>query len=174
VKQQHTGAVFTYQSQIKSSLITKDVDRVDTITGSSDAGISRMISISDPLVTQVLSGLKSQSVSLTKQQFMTNCGSQHSQPYVASVMGGQASFNPPTDDVVALSGKSIKVKKYVGRVTNVTYAGSTISADIVAYLSPQYPALPLKQIISISESSVSIITGAQITDVLKSALPVVQ
>jgi hypothetical protein len=174
IKQQHTGAVFTYQSKIQSPYITKDLDRVDTITESSDAGISRTVAINDEMIRDFISGMANQKVSITKQQFITNCSGEQSQPYVASVMGGQASFNPPIDDVVTISGKSIKVKKYVGRVTNVTYAGSTINADIIAYLSPQYPALPLKQVISISSSSLSIITGAQITDVLKSSLPAAQ
>jgi hypothetical protein len=171
IKQQRSGASFNYQSDIKSPYLTKSVTRTDRITAASDVSIERQISINDPMVTQFIGGLANQTVLLKKDQFLSSCQNQTNQPVVTSVMGGQAMFNPPIQESLSINGKVISATKYVGQVTNVTYAGSAVSADLIVYLSPLYPALPLKQIISIKQSSLAILVGAQITDVLQPPLP---
>jgi hypothetical protein len=57
-------------------------------------------------------------------------------------------------------------------LNNVTFGGMRISANVKMYVSSRYPALPLKQIMTITASpDLQIIQGASFVDTIKSPLP---
>ena len=174
VKQQPKDAKFIYNTQIKASILSKQVERVETITASSASGISRSIVINDPLITQYVKGLASQSLTLSKTAFTQACQKAGGQPVAISGLGGDITVKSQADDVLSLNGQQIKVKRITAQASNVKYGGYTISADVIAYIAVEYPALPLKQTITINQASLDLLNGAVIQDQLKSALPTIK
>jgi len=75
-------------------------------------------------------------------------------------------------EVLTLQGRQIPVQRVDMQLNNVSYAGYQVTASVRMYVSDRYPALPLKQNLTIIDCpSMSIINGASFVDVLKSPLP---
>ena len=172
VKQQPVDAVFTYTAKgTKSGLGEIPFTHEETVTVSSDSGISRKVEIKG------LSnfGVKdtSTSVTLTREKFLQTCKSANGQPVTLSALGGTISFDGTmVDETISLSGKKIKAKRAKGQASDIKYGGYSGSADVVIYVSNEYPALVLKQDITIKGSSISLANGAVLKEELSSKLPV--
>jgi hypothetical protein len=174
VKQQPVGAVFTYTAKgTKSDLggLAIPFTHKETVTVSSDSGISRKVEISG------LSsfGVKdtSTSVTLTREKFLQTCKSANGQPATLSALGGTISFDGTmVDETISLSGEQINAQRAKGQASDIKYGGYSGSADVVIYVSNEYPALVLKQDITIKGSSISLANGAVLKEELSSKLPV--
>jgi hypothetical protein len=168
LKQQPKGAVFKYQEQI--SKLSVNAERTDTITASSDQGITRSIVINDQTLAAFAGNLANQTVTITKDLFLKGCADNGGQPGAVAILGGTVKYGAPVSESLSIGGKQLAVKKYTGTATNLSYGGMIINADVVAYMSPQYPAFPLKQIITVKSDN-SLINGAVITDLFSGTLP---
>lgn len=171
LKQQPVGAKFVYDSSL-AAIINETFERHVQITGSSPDAISQSITVMSGLIKQYVPNLAQQSIRLDKASFLKACQTQIPQPVAMSTLGGQVVLKGRTKEALVIQGKTIPAECVDVEVQNVTYGGYQVSARVKMYVSSRYPALPLKQILTITDSpNLSIINGASFTDTLKSALP---
>jgi hypothetical protein len=174
-RQQPAKAKFSYSMQISvKSFINPfgtPIARYETITSSSDAAIVRTDTISDPIISQYASGLQNQTFTLAKDKFIQSCQTSGGLPVALSGVQGEIVLKGQTDDSITLGTTTLKVKKLNLTISNVKLGTYTISGDAIVYVSSDYPGLPLKQSITITQASQSLFNGAVISDQLSSALP---
>jgi hypothetical protein len=168
LKQQPKGAVFQYQETAPKLSIS--ATRVDTITSSSEQGVTRSIVVNNPIVNAFVSKPGGQAVTLTKDLFLRGCSKNNGQPISEMVLGGTVQFSAPTSESISINGTSIAAKKFVGTASNFKYGSLTVNADVVIFTSPLYPAIPLKQVM-VFKSESPLLNGVEITDELISKLP---
>jgi len=181
VRQMPAQSSFTYDTNIaiadptiKQLLPKLQSDRVETITASSDASLSRKITFTNSLITQYVSGAANiPAISITKDKFISTCQKDNGQPVTVTGLGGDFSIVSQGDDTVSINGQSIKVRRLQLQATNVSFIGTNADASVTVYLSTDYPLLPLKQQMTITRSSLSILNGAVVTDTFKGTLPTV-
>ena len=182
VSQMPAQSSFTYDTHIavadptiKSLLPNLQSDRVETVVASSDASVSRKITFTNPLITQYVSGAANiPAISIAKDKFISTCQKDNGQPVTVTGLGGDVTIVSQGDDTVSINGQSIKVRRLQLQATNVSFIGTNADASISVYLSTDYPLLPLKQQMTITRSSLSILNGAVVTDTFKGTLPTVK
>jgi len=171
LRQQTVGSKFVYDSSL-SAMIGESFERYVTITASAPEAISQSITVTSGLVKQFAPNFEQQTIRLDKASFLKACQTQVPQPVAMSTLGGQLVLKGRTKEALVIQGRTIPAECVDVEVQNVTYGGYKVSARVKMYVSSRYPALPLKQILTITDSpSLSIINGASFTDTLKSALP---
>jgi hypothetical protein len=172
VKQQVVGAKYVYDSNIDLKYLAFPVKHQMTITASSDASITSQISIDDPILNSLVPGITNLTVALKKDKFIADCQKIGGQPIVVVGVEGDITVTEQVDDNVVINGQQIPAKRMKIQANNVKLGSYTVSADIVVYMSTLYPAVPLKQTITVTKSpDFSGILGAVISDELKSGLP---
>lgn len=172
LRQQPTGSKFIYDSGFTASLFTDQFERHVSITNSSQAGISQAISVTSEIVTSVAPSLNQQTITLDKNKFIQACQANVPQPIAISTLGGQLVVKSKTTESLFLQGQSVPVERVDMDLNNVSYGGYQITANVKMYVSSRYPALPLKQIMTITDSpNLQIIKGASFVDTIKSPLP---
>lgn len=173
LRQQAVGSKFVYDSNLSlSAMIHESFERYVTITASAQEAISQSIKVTSGLVKQFAGNLEQQTIRLDKASFLKACQTQIPQPVAMSTLGGQLVLKGRTKEALVIQGKTIPAECVDVEVQNVTYGGYQVSARVKMYVSSRYPALPLKQILTITDSpNLPIINGASFTDTLKSALP---
>jgi hypothetical protein len=173
IKQQHTGSQFLYDTNVSVlGLLSKNARSV-SITSASVQAITESTSLSGEAVSLYPSLGQPVSISFTKEKFMSTCQQSQPQTIAISALNGQVSVAPPVSQTLTLAGQQIPVQLYKMTLTNVKYAGIVVSGNVDVYISARYPALPLKQVLTITDST-TVPAGTMITDQLKSALPVSQ
>lgn len=174
-RQQPKGAQFVYDTSLAASIFTDRFDRNVVISSSSSEAISQTITVTSQIIQQFSSSLKQQTVTLLKSKFLQGCQKEIPQPIAIATLGGQLIVKGKSNEVVVLQGKSVPTQRYDMQLNNVSYSGYQISADVQLWVSPRYPALPLKQTMTITESpKLDLIKGASFVDILKSPLPSAQ
>jgi hypothetical protein len=172
LRQQPTGAKFIYDSSVSAVIFSDEFERHVSITGSSQNAISQSISVTSEDVTSVVPSLNQQTITLDKAKFIEACQAKIPQPIAIATLGGQLVVKSKTQESLALQGQNVPVECVDMDLNNVTYGGIRISANVKMYVSSRYPALPLKQIMTITESpNLQIIRGASFVDTIKSPLP---
>lgn len=171
LRQQPQGAQFVYDTSL-SALLSERFDRNVVITSSSPEAISQSITVTSKLIEQFASSMKQQNVTLAKSKFLQACQKEIPQPIAIATLGGQLLVKGKSNDAVMLQGKSVPAQRYDMQLNNVSYSGYQISADVQLWVSSTYPALPLKQTMTITDSpKLDLIKGASFVDILKSPLP---
>jgi hypothetical protein len=90
-------------------------------------------------------------------------------------LGGQLLVKGKFNEALILQGQSVPTQRYDMQLSNVSYGGYQISADVQLWVSSKYPALPIKQTMTITDSpKLDLIKGALFIDTLKSPLPSAQ
>ena len=172
LRQQSTGAKFIYDSSFSASIFSDQFERHVSITNASQNGISQSISVTSEIVTNVVPSLNQQVITLDKSKFIEACQAKVPQPIAISTLGGQLVVKSKTQESLTLQGQNVPVERVDMDLNNVTYGGLRISANVKMYVSSRYPALPLKQVMTITESpNLQIIRGASFVDTIKSPLP---
>ena len=177
IKQQRTGMQFAYDTSVSAGVLSSSFlgenTRTVTITSATDQAISESISISGSIVSLYPTLGQPFNLTFTKEKFMSACQQNQPQPIAVSALNGQISVAPPINQTVTISGQQISAQLYKMTLTNVNYGGIVVSGNVDVYISARYPALPLKQVLTITDST-TVPAGTMITDQLKSALPVSQ
>jgi len=183
VKQQPLGQKFAYAGTIKLpslSGITVGYTRSEEVTASSDAAISRKISVTaDPAVSSffdaqsLLQKLGTNQLTLTKEKFIQTCSKANGQPVAVTGLGGELVIGAFKDEMVSLkSGQTIATKHVDIDVKNVSLGNySVTSARVGSNISAQYPVLPLKQQLILSDISEAFLKGATLDELLATGLP---
>ena len=172
LRQQPTGAKFIYDSSFSAVIFSDQFERHVSIKGSSQSAISQSISVTSEIVTSVVPTLNQQTITLDKAKFIEACQAKIPQPIAIATLGGQLVVKMKTQESLTLQGQNVPVECVDMDLNNVTYGGIRISANVKMYVSSRYPALPLKQIMTITESpNLQIIRGASFVDTIKSPLP---
>jgi hypothetical protein len=172
LRQQPTGAKFIYDSSFSEVIFSDQFERHVSITGSSQNAISQSISVTSEIVTSVVPTLNQQTITLDKVKFIEACQAKIPQPIAIASLGGQLVVKSKTQESLALQGQNVPVECVDMDLNNVTFGGMRISANVKMYVSSRYPALPLKQIMTITASpDLQIIQGASFVDTIKSPLP---
>jgi hypothetical protein len=173
LRQQPTGSKFIYDSSFTAaSIFTDQFERHVSITNSNQNGISQSISVTSEIVTNVVPSLNRQTITLDKSKFIQACQANVPQPIAIATLGGQLVVRSKTAEVLILQGQSVPVERIAMDLNNVSYGGYQITANVEMYVSSRYPALPLKQIMTITDSpNLQIIKGASFVDTIKSPLP---
>ena len=173
LRQQPTGSKFIYDSSFSAgSIFTDQFERHVSITNSGQTGISQAISVTSEIVTNVVPSLNQQTITLDKNKFIQACQANVPQPIAISTLGGQLVVKSKTIESLILQGQSVPVERIDMDLNNVSYGGYKITANVQMYVSDRYPALPLKQIMTITDSPIlQIIKGASFLDTIKSPLP---
>lgn len=173
IKQQQAGSQFLYDTNVSVLGLSSKNTRTVAITGATAQAITESISLSGDVVSFYPSLGQPVSLSFTKEKFMSTC--QHSQPQTIAIsaLNGQVSVAPPVSQTLTLGGQQLPVQLYKMTLTNVTYGDLVVSGNVDVFLSPRFPALPLKQILTVTNSTM-IPVGTTITDQLISALPIAQ
>ncbi len=175
LRQQSQGAQFVYDTTLSAFIFNDRFDRNVVITSSTQDGISQSISVTSKLIEQHVSNLKQQTVTLQKSKFLEACQKEIPQPIAIATLGGQLLVKSKSNETIMLQGKSLPTQRFDMQLNNVSYSGYQISADVKLWVSPQYPALPLKQTMTITDSpKLDLLKGASFVDSLKSPLPTVQ
>lgn len=175
LRQQSQGAQFVYDTTLSAFIFTDRFDRNVVITSSTQDGISQSISVTSKMIEQYVSNLKQQTVTLQKSKFLEACQKEIPQPIAIATLGGQLLVKGKSNETIMLQGKSVPTQRFDMQLNNVSYSGYQISADVKLWVSPQYPALPLKQTMTITDSpKLDLLKGASFVDSLKSPLPTVQ
>jgi hypothetical protein len=174
-RQQPKGAQFVYDTSLTASIFTDRFDRNVIISSSSPDAISQTITVTSQLIQQFSSSLKQQTVTLQKSKFLQGCQKEIPQPIAIATLGGQFIVKGKSNEALVLQGNSVPAQRYDMQLNNVSYSGYQISADVQLWVSSKYPALPLKQTMTITDSpKLDIIKGARFVDILKSPLPSAQ
>lgn len=175
LRQQPQGAQFVYDTSLTALILTDRSDRNVVISSSSPEAISQTITLTSQMIQQFASSLKQQTVTLHKAKFLQGCQKEIPQPIAIATLGGQLIVKGKSNEAVVLQGKSVPAQRYDLQLNNVSYSGYQISADVQLWVSSKYPALPLKQTMTITDSpKLDLIKGASFVDILKSPLPTVQ
>jgi len=174
IKQQRTGMQFVYDTSVSagglSSSFLGENTRTVSITSATDQAISESISISGWIVQYYQALGQSVNLTFTKEKFMSACQQNQPQPIAISALNGQVTVAPPVNQTIAVAGQQIPTQLYKMTLTNVNYGGIVVSGNVDVYISARYPALPLKQVLTITNST-TVPAGTMITDQLKSSLP---
>jgi hypothetical protein len=171
LRQQPQGAKFIYDSSF-AMIFTDQFERHVSITGSSQKAISQSISVTSEIVTNVVPSLNQQTITLDKAKFIEACQVKIPQPIAISTLGGQLVVKSKSNEMLMLQGQNVQVECIDMDLNNVSYGGYQITANVKMYVSSRYPALPLKQIMTITDSpNLQIIKGASFVDTIKSPLP---
>jgi len=174
-RQQAKGAQFVYDTSLAASIFTDRFDRNVVISSSSSEAISQTITVTSQIIQQFSSSLKQQTVTLQKSKFLQGCQKEIPQPIAIATLGGQLLVKGKFNEALTLQGKSVPTQRYDMQLSNVSYGGYQISADVQLWVSSRYPALPLKQTMTITDSpKLDLIKGASFVDILKSPLPSAQ
>jgi hypothetical protein len=171
LRQQPQGSAFTYSSKAYVAIVTYPFSRSVKIANTTPESLSQIISIDDSYVSGLIGGAGQQNITLQKSQFIQACQTEVPQPLAISTLVGQLVVKSKTSQVLAIQGQSIPVDVIVMDLTNVSYGGLTVSGEVTVYMSSRYPALPIKQTLSITNSSESLLNGARLEDTLESPLP---
>ena len=172
LRQQPTGAKFIYDSSFSAVIFSDQFERHVSIKGSSQSAISQSISVTSEIVTSVVPTLNQQTITLDKAKFIEACQVKIPQPIAISTLGGQLVVKSKSNEMLMLQGQNVQVECIDMDLNNVSYGGYQITANVKMYVSSRYPALPLKQIMTITDSpSLQIIKGASFVDTIKSPLP---
>jgi hypothetical protein len=180
VQQQKVGAVFVYQGTIKLVAIANvsmSYSRTETVTAASDTSITRKIDISPsasiPQLVSYVEKLKTPQLTLTKDKFLQTCNKADGQPVTVTGLGGNISVGSLKDESVTLkSGKNVTTKRVDAEVKSVTLGSYTVGdADVVIYISKQYPVLPLKQTLTLNQVSEASLNGAVLEEEIVNGLP---
>ena len=177
IKQQRTGMQFVYDTNVSAGGLSSSFlganTRTVSITSATDQAISESISISGWIVQYYQALGQSINLTFTKEKFMSACQHNQPQPIATSALNGQVTVAPPVNQTIAVASQQIPTQLYKMTLTNVNYGGIVVSGNVDVYISARYPALPLKQVLTITDST-TVPSGTMITDQLKSALPVSQ
>jgi hypothetical protein len=172
LRQQPTGAKFIYDSSFSAVIFSDQFERHVSIKGSSQKAISQSISVTSEIVTSVVPSLNQQTITLDKAKFIEACQAKIPQPIAISTLGGQLVVKSKSNEMLMLQGQNVQVECIDMDLNNVSYGGYQITANVKMYVSSRYPTLPLKQIMTITDSpSLQIIKGASFVDTIKSPLP---
>jgi hypothetical protein len=173
LRQQPQGAKFIYDSSFSAMIFTDQFERHVSITNSAQNAISQSISVTSEIVTNVVPSLNQQTITLDKAKFIEACQVKIPQPIAISTLGGQLVVKSKSNEMLMLQGQNVQVECIDMDLNNVSYAGYQITANVKMYVSSRYPALPLKQIMTITDSpNLQIIKGASFVDTIKSQLPI--
>jgi hypothetical protein len=173
VRQQPTGAKFIYDSSFSAVIFSDQFERHVSITNSAKNAISQSISVTSEIVKNVVPSLNQQTITLDKAKFIEACQVKIPQPIAISTLGGQLVVKSKSNEMLMLQGQNVQVECIDMDLNNVSYAGYQITANVKMYVSSRYPALPLKQIMTITDSpNLQIIKGASFVDTIKSQLPI--
>lgn len=173
LRQQPVGSTFNYDSSVSLSNYSEEFVRSVRITSSTPDALSQTISIDNQFIRRILSGLSQQNITLPKSKFLQACQSQIAQPVAIGIPEGQFIVKSKSAQTLSIQGKVIPVDVIDMELKNASYGGFQVSATIKMFLSSSYPALPIKQILTIMDSpSVPLIRGATFVDTLDSPLPV--
>ncbi|NCU93893.1 MAG: hypothetical protein EBV54_07175, partial [Burkholderiaceae bacterium] len=93
-------------------------------------------------------------ITLDKNKFIQACQANVPQPIAISTLGGQLVVKSKTIESLILQGQSVPVERIDMDLNNVSYGGYKITANVQMYVSDRYPALPLKQIMTITDSPI--------------------
>lgn len=178
VQQQKVGAVFVYAGTVKGP-VTYNVGlpytRTETVTASSDSSITRKIDVSTSIsvISSYVDKLKTPQLTLTKDKFLQTCNKADGQPVTVTGLGGNISVGSLKDESVTLkSGKNVTTKRVDAEVKSVTLGSYTVGdADVVIYISKQYPVLPLKQTLTLNQVSEASLNGAVLEEEIVNGLP---
>jgi hypothetical protein len=172
LRQQPTGAKFIYDSSFSAVIFSDQFERHVSIKGSSQSAISQSISVTSEIVTSVVPSLNQQTITLDKAKFIEACQVKIPQPIAISTLGGQLVVKSKSNEMLMLQGQNVQVECIDMDLNNVSYGGYQITANVKMYVSSRYPTLPLKQIMTITDSpNLQIIRGASFVDTIKSPLP---
>jgi hypothetical protein len=172
LRQQPTGAKFIYDSSFSAVIFSDQFERHVSIKGSSQSAISQSISVTSEIVTSVVPTLNQQTITLDKAKFIEACQVKIPQPIAISTLGGQLVVKSKSNEMLMLQGQNVQVECIDMDLNNVSYGGYQITANVKMYVSSRFPALPLKQIMTITDSpNLQIIRGASFVDTIKSPLP---
>jgi hypothetical protein len=172
LRQQPTGAKFIYDSSFSAVIFSDQFERHVSIKGSSQSAISQSISVTSEIVTSVVPTLNQQLITLDKAKFIEACQAKIPQPIAISTLGGQLVVKSKSNEMLMLQGQNVQVECIDMDLNNVSYGGYQITANVKMYVSSRFPALPLKQIMTITDSpNLQIIRDASFVDTIKSPLP---
>ena len=181
LKQQPVGAKFGYSGTLKlSSLgnLALPYDRVEEVTASSDAAITRKITVSSTATSVVdvksyLQRLGTNQLTLPKEKFIQSCSKANGQPVTVAGLGGDLTIGALKDQAITLkSGKTVSTKQVDIDVKNVTLGSYNVgSAKITTFISTLYPVLPLKQQLILNQISEPFLNGAILDEQLIIGLP---
>ena len=178
VQQQKVGAVFVYAGTVKGP-VTYNVGlpytRTETVTAASDSSITRKIDVSTSIsvISSYVDKLKTPQLTLTKDKFLQTCNKADGQPVTVTGLGGNISVGSLKDESVTLkSGKNVTTKRVDAEVKSVTLGSYSVGdADVVIYISKQFPVLPLKQTLTLNQVSEANLNGAVLEEEIVNGLP---